>query len=181
MRGNTVTMELKEHITCRTATLWQYDYGQILKFTNAELPDVYEVHFSNEENGESLTMIGDENGVDIPDELLQTGKNIYVWLYLHAGDSDGETEFYGLIPVMGRSAKTDYEPTPVQQDVITQTIAALNAARNAAAGSASSASAAAAQATQQAQQIEEDVDEIMSALNSIQEQIGDIGPLLAAI
>ena len=88
----------------------------------------YEVHFSNSLHGESKTMIGDATGVDIPDEYLLSGENVFVWVFIHTGESDGETEFSGFIPVNERAKPTDIQPTPEQQDVITQAIAVLNEA-----------------------------------------------------
>lgn len=112
-----------------THALWQYDYGQILKIEGLELPQAYEVHFSlTEKGGTAIKQIGDENGVTIPDELLQAGTPIYVFLFLHTGDADGETEYKITIPVKARPQPTEEEPTPVQQDAITQAIAALVAA-----------------------------------------------------
>lgn len=110
-----------------TRPLWQYDYGQILKIEGFELPQSYEVHFSNELDGTSTTVIGNENGVAIPDACLAKGKT-YAWLYLHTGDDDGETVRQINIPVRGRAVISNQQPTPAQQDIITQTIAALNAA-----------------------------------------------------
>ena len=115
--------------TTTTPHLWQYDYGQLLKIEGLELPVAYEVHFSNEEIiGTSKTSIGDENGVIIPDEYLLSGKHIHAWIFLHDEETDGETEYKILIPVKKRAKPTDIEPTPVQHDVITQAIAALNSA-----------------------------------------------------
>ena len=61
----------------RTSPLWQYDYGQILQIVGLDLPDAYEVHFSNSENGDSTTSIGNSDGVVIPDAYLQSGENVY--------------------------------------------------------------------------------------------------------
>lgn len=109
--------------------LWQYDYGQILKIEGLDLPQAYEVHFSlTEKGGTAIKQIGDENGVTIPDELLQAGTSVYAFLFLHTGDADGETEYKITIPVKARPQPTEEEPTPVQQDAITQAIAALVAA-----------------------------------------------------
>lgn len=127
MRGNTITLQMSEKSAAHVSGLYQYDYGQRLIISGPELPVAYEVHFSNQERGISKTMIGDSTGVDIPDEYLLTGENIYVWMFLHDGETDGETEYHGVIHVQRRAKPTDIEPTPVQQDVITQTIAALNA------------------------------------------------------
>lgn len=127
MRGNTVTASLRSVMT-RTRPLWQYDYGQVLVFADVTLPPSYEVHFANEPHGTATTAIGDEHGVEIPDIYLTTGKPIYAWLYLHNTDSDGETEYSVMIPVERRATVSDQPPTPVQQDAITQAIAALDTA-----------------------------------------------------
>lgn len=128
MRGNTISVELVYGKMNRTGHMYQFDYGQILKFTGVELPFAYEVHFSNEEHGDSITSIGDSNGVVIPDQFFLSGEDIYFWIYLHDDENDGETEYSGVIPIVERTKPTNYEPTPVQQDTITQAIAALDAA-----------------------------------------------------
>lgn len=116
------------HKTCRTKPAYQYDYGQVLNIKNLDLPEAYEVHFSNAVDGESITSIGSADGVTIPDQFFLSGKDIYFWIFLHEGDTDGATRYTGIIPIIKRAEPTDTEPTPVQQDVITQTIAALNMA-----------------------------------------------------
>ena len=109
--------------------LVQYDYGQILKFEDIELPTAYTVHFGNEkEDGLSKPMIGDETGVEIPAEFLQTGLPVWAWIFLHEGQDDGETEYIVKIPVKRRSRPTNYAPTEIQQSAIDQAIAALNTA-----------------------------------------------------
>lgn len=129
MEYNIVTAELNSRFPSRTVPLYQYDYGQVLKFEGVELPDAYEVHFSNQDiQGTAKAQIGTADGVEIPDEYLLSGEPIYVWVFLHTGDSDGETEYKTVIPVHKRAQVEDVEPTPVQQDVITQTIAVLNTA-----------------------------------------------------
>lgn len=112
------------------APLWQYDYGQILQLAGIpELPVAYEVQFSNDrEKGSAKTQIGGEDGVAIPDEFLVTGKPVFAWVFLHAGEEDGETVYQVTIPVRRRSRATDAPPTPQQQSAITEAIAALNAA-----------------------------------------------------
>ena len=112
----------------RTDPVWQYDYGLVLQITGVELPSAYEVHFSNDPLGYSKTQIGGENGVQVPDEYLLTGQMVYVWLFLHEGQDDGETRLSISIPVRRRAMPLDVEPTNVEQSVITQAIAALNQA-----------------------------------------------------
>lgn len=126
--SNIIKLSLLRWQSNPSPSLFQYDYGQRIMFTNGNLPETYEVHFANERDGESITMLGDSTGVDIPDEFLLSGKPLYVWLFLHTGESDGETKYDFIINVRGRAKPTNTEPTPVQQDIITQTIARLNEA-----------------------------------------------------
>jgi hypothetical protein len=126
---NVITATFGNAKATRTAQAYQFDYGQILKFTDIALPSTYEVHFANKEaGGNSVTQLGDSDGVSIPDSLFQSGEYIYAWVYLHTGESDGETVYKTTIPVIKRARPTNETPTPVQHDVITETIAALQAA-----------------------------------------------------
>lgn len=106
--------------------LYQYDYGQKVRIFGLDLPAHYEVHFSNYEHGDATTVLASLNEFDIPDMYLQSGRDVYVWIYLHAGNSDGETEYQITIPILKRAKPTDEEPTPEEQSIIDQTIIALN-------------------------------------------------------
>lgn len=129
----TVTFNSASKIA-KTNALWQYDYGQVLKFEGIELPEHYEVHFATNPRGYALTVLGDENGVQIPDEYLQQCVVIYAWLFLHNEDDDGETKYQVMIPVNARAMPTDAQPTPMEQSAISQAMALLNAFRNELAG-----------------------------------------------
>lgn len=124
-------------MTTTQTALWQYDYGQILVIQGVQLPTAYEVHFCNSKDSTTITSIGDADGVVIPDQFLQNGEVIYAYVYLHTGDSDGETEYKVTIPVMDRAEPTDIEPTPAQESTIGQLISALNDAVGAAEEAAS--------------------------------------------
>ena len=128
MNGNITTAPLGGNRNIKTKPLYQYDYGQVLKIVGVTLPAAYEVHFSNQLHGVATIQIGNADGVVIPDIYLTTGEPVYAWVYLHTGTDDGETEYTITIPVVRRASISDAEPTPVQQDVITQAIAALDAA-----------------------------------------------------
>lgn len=129
MANNIINAVFSSSTITYTKPAYQYDYGMILKFSGIELPQAYEVHFSNTEFcGESISQIGDESGVTIPDEMFLSGAPIYAWTYLHTGLDDGETVYKTVISINKRAQPSDIEPTPVQQDVITQAIAALNVA-----------------------------------------------------
>ena len=127
MELNIVQADISQRL-CFTSALYQWDYGQILLPTGVELPSAYEVHFAVPNTDTTMTVIGGADGVAIPDELLQTSGQIVAYIYLHSGEDDGETEYKINIPVKARPQPSDYEPTPVQQDVITQTIGALQTA-----------------------------------------------------
>ena len=127
---------------CATRILYRYDYGMILTFPDLELPTAYEVHFSNYDDvGTTITQIGNEDGVSIPDEFLQTGLPVYCWVYLHTGEDDGETVYKVTINVQDRPQPSNGTPTPVQQDAITEAIAALDSAVEQTGADASSANA----------------------------------------
>ena len=127
---------------CATRILYRYDYGMILTFPGLDLPTAYEVHFSNYDDvGTTITQIGNEDGVSIPDEFLQTGLPVYCWVYLHTGEDDGETVYKVTINVQDRPQPSNGTPTPVQQDAITEAIAALDSAVEQTGADASSANA----------------------------------------
>ena len=138
-----------------TSPLWQYDYGQILQIDGLDLPQAFEVHFSNSrKSGETITQIGTDNQVTIPDMYLTSGADIYCFIFLHDGLTDGETEYVIKIPVRERPEPSDIEPTPEQQDAITEAIAALNVAVTQTGQDVISADASAKAAAQSADEAE---------------------------
>lgn len=111
-----------------TAPIVKEDYGLYLKIEGVELPPTYEVDFSNSENsGSSVTMIGNADGVLIPRQFIDSGKDIFAFLY-HVGADFGRTVYKFRIPNKVRPDRTDEEPTPEEQSVIDQAINALNEA-----------------------------------------------------
>lgn len=128
MIDNILRITFGREIKIKSKPLYQYDYGQKLKFLDLNLPASYQVHFSNYERGNAYAVVATSNEVAIPDELLQTGLNIFVWIFLHTGQSDGETEYQVTIPVIRRAAVLDEEPTVEQQSALDQAVAALNSA-----------------------------------------------------
>ena len=125
---NIIKAKFGKETICRTAPAYQYDYGQLISFPDLELPVSFECHFSNSDRGNSVTQIGADNAVTIPDAMFQSGDSIYAWVFLHTGEEDGETEYMAVIPILKRAKPSNDVPTPVQQDAITQAIAALNSA-----------------------------------------------------
>lgn len=128
-RGKTITAVFVNERTVATAPLWQRDYGQVLIVKGLPLPLAFETRFSMN-GGESKPQIGStEDGigsVTIPDEFLDDSGVLTAYIFLHEGEDDGETE-YVITTRIRPQPEVDNEPvTPVQQDVITQAIAALD-------------------------------------------------------
>ena len=114
-----------------TRAVYQYDYGQELQFEDfPNLPAAFEMHFASKGCDSSMTQIGEDGRVPIPDELLTMDRPVCGWLFLHDTDQDGETRYSVEIPVTPRSEISDIEPTPVQQSTIDRAIAAMNNAVN---------------------------------------------------
>ena len=126
---NTITAEFRQNSKWVTApALYQWDYGQVLILDGLELPASYEVHFSNKpEGGQAEVRIGTDEGVVIPDLLLETGEPVYAFVFLHSDSNDGETVYLVRIPVKKRPKPFYGTPTASQQSVIAEVIAALNA------------------------------------------------------
>ena len=111
-----------------TAPIVKEDYGLYLKIEGVELPSTYEVDFSNSENnGTSVTMIGNSDGVLIPRQFIDSGKDVFAFLY-HVGQDFGRTVYKFRIPNKVRPDRTNEQPTPEEQSVIDQAIGALNEA-----------------------------------------------------
>jgi len=68
--NNILRVAFKHERRIESRPLYQYDYGQVLKFIDLQLSLAYEVHFSNHEHGESTTVLATSNEVAIPDEFL---------------------------------------------------------------------------------------------------------------
>ena len=126
--NNIITANLTGRSTVRTKSAYQFDYGQVLVIEGVELPESYQVHFCNEGDDTTVTVVGDATGVSIPDACLEYAKTIYAFIYLHTGESDGETVYEILIPVKQRARPTDVTPTPQQHDALEQALAALDQA-----------------------------------------------------
>lgn len=124
--SNILKVKFCKNTLIYSSPLYQYDYGQKVKIFGLKLPAYYEVHFSNYERGDATVVLASSDEFEIPDMYLQSGRDVYIWIYLHTGDNDGETEYQIIIPVIKRAKPTDEAPTPEEQSVITETIAALN-------------------------------------------------------
>ena len=127
LKQNIIYLYFKGKHLITSKSQYQYNHGQYLYFADLNLPQAFEVHFSNKDRGESKTQIGSNKLVEIPDEYFWSGAlEIYAWVYLHSGTDDGETIYEVKIPLIKRAKPTDEEPLPVQQSAIDKAIAELN-------------------------------------------------------
>lgn len=111
--SNIVTAVFRDGATsCRAPGLWQWDYGQILQITGVDLPRAVEVHFSQGDDAGTRMGVTEDGicSVAIPDIYLQTAEPIDVYVYLHTGEDDGETEYHIILPIRGRTQPVDYDP-----------------------------------------------------------------------
>ena len=104
----------------------QYDYGQVLDFKDLELPDSFEARFSNSPVGESIGQIGTNNRIRIPKQFFESGEPIYCYITLHDEVTDGRTVYTTKVPIKPSTERTDAEPEPEEESIITQAITALN-------------------------------------------------------
>lgn len=151
-----------------TAPIIKEDYGLYLQIEEVELPQTYEVDFSNDEHhGTSVTMIGNSDGVLIPHQFIDTGKDIFAFLY-HVGANYGRTVYKFRIPNKVRPDRTEETPTPEEQSTIDQTISALNGAVAQTAQDVIDADASAQSASADAERAEEARTDAQTYANNAQ-------------
>lgn len=106
---------------------FQYDQVQILQIGGIELPASYRVDFCNPGDDATITMVGTADGVQIPNQLLATGRPVIAYVVLNGTDENAvETRYQITLPVNKRPPASDIEPTPAEQSTIDSLIAAMN-------------------------------------------------------
>lgn len=133
--ANNIIQAVLDYRYIDTRSVWQYDYGQILRIKGENLPKAVEVHFSlNEVGGDSITKIGVTTDriteVQVPDELLKSDTrfkyNIYAFVYIEDGTS-GNTEYRIRIPVQTRPKPSDHvTPDNTETDPFGDAVKAVN-------------------------------------------------------
>ena len=122
------------------------DYGILFQMPDLDLPAAYQVDFSNKlTGGTALTVVGNEDGALIPTSLIDSGKDVYAFLY-YTGVGFGKTTHVFRINNNRRAKRGTPAPDPEQQSVIDATIAALNDAVESTAADAEQAASDAARA-----------------------------------
>lgn len=154
---NIIEVQFNEMLQ-RTRSIWQYDYGQVLKILSGGvvLPNCLEVHFSlSRKNEKCITRIGTTvNGVtevQIPNELLNTENKthdyfIYAFIYVST-EKYGNTKCEIIIPVKSRikPENPSEEPLP-EPNIFHETVVAVNASAERAKMAEQSAKASATEA-----------------------------------
>ena len=112
--------------TYTEGVITEEDYGILFQMPDLDLPAAYQVDFSNKlTGGTALTVVGNEDGALIPTSLIDSGKDVYAFLY-YTGVGFGKTTHVFRINNNRRAKRGTPAPDPEQQSVIDQTIAALN-------------------------------------------------------
>lgn len=157
----------------KTDPVWRIDRGMKLQISGLDLPDYYQVHFSNAPvQGEAIPVLASSDTVDIPDQYFESGQDIYAWIYLTPAGGVGYTIRRVTIPVKARPDISGDEPTPAQENIIDSAIAALNENVGLAESSAQTAQEAATRAETAASNIES-VTERAEAAAEAAEEVAD--------
>lgn len=129
-----IIVNLSEIRNTLSQSIYQYNYGQVLRIQGVQLPKATEIQFSlMETGGESKTRIGvTQDGatdVVIPDYMLENDDttenyNIYVFVYLR-DDTSGQTEYKIKIPVKSRPKPEAFDK-PEDGEIFREAIKAVN-------------------------------------------------------
>ena len=127
--SNIITARIDPKGYTITKPVTKEDYGILLKIEGADLPQAYEVDFSNSaKNGSSVPVIGNNNSFEIPADLIKTGTDIYAFIY-YIDAIYGKTVYKIRIPNAVRPDRSNGTPTPSQQSALDQAIFELNESR----------------------------------------------------
>lgn len=132
----TVSLAAKEDKYYADKTLYQWNYGQILRIIDADLPMAVEIGFSTtEKSGDSDVRVGSTNNgvttVAIPNKLFEeersTDYSIYAFVYV-TDENSGTTVHEIVIPVKARAKQGDPSEDPsIDPSIFEDAINAVNA------------------------------------------------------
>lgn len=128
MGTKTILASVKGVQSITASPRYQYDYGQVLKIVGDSIPNPFTAHFCNEGDRTTKTVMGSNGEVLIPDEYFLKGKDIICFIMVHDELGDGRSMWKIVIPIKKRPKDSDIRPEPIEQDIITVAIAALNSA-----------------------------------------------------
>ena len=121
--------------------IYQYDRGDLLQIIGLELPELYQVHFANDEEGASVPVVATSDLVEIPEAVTQSGDDVLAYIYLTPEIDTAYTDVQARIKVTARALLPDYEYNDDQANALNRAIADLNTGVAAARAAAESAEA----------------------------------------
>ena len=103
--------------------LTQWDYGQVMEITGIPAAEGTEIHYAiRSRRGEAIITVAEiKDGIlysRIPDKLLETGEDLYAYVYVADADS-GETVRAITLPVKRRPKPGDYD-APAEKNLLRQ-------------------------------------------------------------
>lgn len=113
-------------MTTARQSLYQYDYEQQLQINGLALPEVFQADFCNAGDASTVSVLGENDVVDIPAQFIADGRDILAYVFYYDEATGGKTRAEITITVMARPERTDEQPTPEQESIIDQAIDALN-------------------------------------------------------
>lgn len=181
----TVSLATKEDKYYADKTLYQWNYGQILRIIDADLPMAVEIGFSTtEKSGDSDVRVGSTNNgvttVAIPNKLFEeersTDYSIYAFVYV-TDENSGTTVHEIVIPVKARAKQGDPSEDPsIDPSIFKDAVNAVNASANRAEAAEKSARESAAKANgyaESARKSKEDVenarDNAITSISTVKE------------
>mgnify|MGYP002765874577 FL=1 len=177
----TVSLAIKDDKYYADKALYQWNYGQILRIIDAELPMAVEVGFSTtEKSGDSDVRVGTtDNGVTtvaIPNKLFKeersTDYSIYAFVYV-TDENSGTTVHEIVIPVKARAKQGDPSEDPsVDPSIFKDAVNAVNASANRAEEAEKSARESAAKAKGYAESAGKSKEDVENARDNAITAIG---------
>lgn len=133
MNNNVITVDLNASPRTISRPLYQYDQGVKLYLKGAGVPALCQVHFSNDrELGAAIPMTCESGFVDVPPQLLRSGRALNFWVCDQTEDEELYTVDAMTVPVVRRPLGVAEAPSAEQASALDQAIAAANRAAAAA-------------------------------------------------
>ena len=162
----TVSLAVKDDKYYADKALYQWNYGQILRITGADLPMAVEIGFSTtEKSGDSDVRVGSTNNgvttVAIPNKLFEeersTDYSIYAFVYV-TDENSGTTVHEIVIPVKARAKQGDPSEDPsIDPSIFKDAVNAVNASADRSENAANSAKKYAEEAKKYSTGTKEDI------------------------
>lgn len=177
----TVSLATKEDKYYADKTLYQWNYGQILRIIDADLPMAVEIGFSTtEKSGDSDVRVGSTNNgvttVAIPNKLFEeersTDYSIYAFVYV-TDENSGTTVHEIVIPVKARAKQGDPSEDPsIDPSIFKDAVNAVNESAERAEAAEKSAKESADKAKEYADSAGKSKEDVEKARNNAISAIG---------